>query len=91
MDLGTTQIHVVTDGTMSVDGGVMFGPTPKSEWELEIKPDRKNRIRLALNCMLVQTPEVNILVDAGVGEKRQDLLLIKIELSGLSHSSQSAC
>lgn len=55
-----------------MDGGSVFGQVPKSQWETQIKPDRRNRIRLALNCVLVQTPKVNILVDTGAGSKRQD-------------------
>jgi len=72
MNLGTTTIDVVSDGTMMMDGGSLFGQIPKSQWEQQIKPDRRNRIRLSLNCMLVQTPKVNILVDTGAGAKRQD-------------------
>ena len=72
MNLGTTTIDVVSDGTLLRDGGSIFGQIPKAQWELQVKPDRRNRIRLGLNCMLVQTPKVNILVDAGAGSKRQD-------------------
>ncbi|MCH7605259.1 MBL fold metallo-hydrolase [Patescibacteria group bacterium] len=82
MDLGTTQIHVVTDGTLLIDGGTIFGAISRSQWELHIKPDRGNRIRLALNCMLVQTPKMNILVDTGAGDKRLDLLKEEIGLNG---------
>ncbi|MCI0868848.1 MAG: MBL fold metallo-hydrolase [Chloroflexi bacterium] len=72
MNLGTTTINVVSDGTILIDGGSLFGQVPKSQWETQIKPDRRNRIRLALNCMLVQTPKMNILVDTGAGSKRLD-------------------
>lgn len=72
MNLGTTTINIVSDGTILMDGGSVFGQVPKAQWEMQIKPDRRNRIRLALNCMLVQTPKVNILVDTGAGSKRQD-------------------
>ena len=82
MNLGTTRIDVVTDGTLLVDGGTIFGQVPRSQWELKIKPDRRNRIRLALNCMLVQTPKVNILVDTGAGSKRQEKLKEAYGLNG---------
>jgi len=72
VNLGTTEINIVSDGTILLDGGSVFGQVPKSQWETKIKPDRRNRIRLALNCMLVRTPKVNILVDTGAGSKRQD-------------------
>jgi len=65
-----------------MDGGCLFGQVPKTEWESQIKPDRRNRIRLALNCLLVQTPEFNILVDTGVGSKRQDKMKELIRLNG---------
>ncbi len=82
MKLGTTTINIVSDGTFMMDGGCLFGQIPKSEWELRIKPDRRNRIRLGLNCMLVQTPNLNILVDSGVGSKRQDKMKEQIRLNG---------
>ena len=82
MNLGTTQIDVVSDGTLLRDGGSIFGQIPKSQWELQVKPDRRNRIRLGLNCMLVQTPKVNILVDTGAGSKRQDKLKEAYGLNG---------
>ncbi len=82
MNLGTTTIDIVSDGTFLMDGGCLFGQVPKTEWELQIKPDRRNRIRLSLNCMLVQTPELNILVNTGVGSKRQDKMKEMIRLNG---------
>ena len=82
MNLGTTTIDVVSDGTFLMDGGCLFGQIPKTEWELQIKPDRRNRIRLALNCMLIQTPEFNVLIDTGVGSKRQDKMKEMIRLNG---------
>lgn len=55
-----------------VDGGSVFGQIPRAEWEQCVKPDRKNRIRLALNSLLIRTPSMNILVDTGAGSKRAD-------------------
>ena len=74
MEFGNTAINVISDGTFLRDGGCVFGPVPKSRWELQVKPDRRNRVRLGLNCMLIQTPEKNILVDTGAGSKRPDKL-----------------
>ena len=70
MQLGAISVNVVTDGAFLLDGGAVFGQVPKALWEQHIKPDRKNRIRLGLNCLLIQTPDVNILVDTGAGTKR---------------------
>ena len=56
MKLGATSISVVSDGTFLLDGGSVFGQVPKAIWEQQMKPDRRNRIRLGLNCLLIQTP-----------------------------------
>jgi glyoxylase-like metal-dependent hydrolase (beta-lactamase superfamily II) len=82
MNLGTTSIDIVSDGTFLLDGGCVFGQIPKAQWEQQVKPDRRNRIRLGLNCLLIQTPKVNILVDAGAGSKRQDKLKDAYGLNG---------
>jgi len=41
-------------------------------WEKLKSPDALNRIQMATNCLLVRTPEANILVEAGVGPKLSD-------------------
>jgi glyoxylase-like metal-dependent hydrolase (beta-lactamase superfamily II) len=51
----------------------MFGPVPKILWEQNAKPDRKNRVRLGLNSLLIKTPHANILVDAGIGNKEPEM------------------
>ena len=33
MQLGNIKINTITDGSISVDGGSMFGKTPKSIWK----------------------------------------------------------
>ena len=82
LKLGSTSISIVTDGSYLIDGGSVFGPVPKAEWEQHMKPDRKNRIRLGLNCLLIQLPDMNILVDTGAGSKRTDKLKDTYGLNG---------
>ena len=72
MKIGGTTISVVSDGTFLLDGGAVFGQVPKSVWELQMKPDRKNRVRLGLNCLVIETPTMNILVDTGAGSKQPE-------------------
>ena len=60
MDIGRFAVDVVSDGTLLVDGGCMFGQVPKVEWEQRLKPDRRNRVRVGLNCLLIRTPEMNV-------------------------------
>src|SRR3981189_2945056 len=52
-----------------MDGGSVFGVVPKVMWEKLKTPDARNRILMATNCLLVRTPEANVLVEAGIGPK----------------------
>ncbi len=70
MKVGSTLVNLISDGTYLVDGGAVFGQVPRSNWELQYKPDRKNRIRLGINSLLVQTQGLNVLVDTGAGSKQ---------------------
>ena len=78
----STSVSIISDGTMLLDGGAVFGQVPKAMWEVHMKPDRKNRVRMGLNCMLVQTPTMNILVDTGAGSKRSEKYRDMYGLSG---------
>ncbi len=69
MKWGEFDLHLISDGSVWLDGGAMFGIVPKILWQAKIAPDEKNRIRLALNCLLIQTGEENILIDTGCGHK----------------------
>src|SRR2546430_10825333 len=55
-----------------MDGGSVFGVVPKVMWEKLKAPDARNRILMATNCMLVRTPDANILIEAGQGPKLSD-------------------
>ena len=50
----------------------MFGQVPKMAWENSVVTDRKNRMTLGLNCLLIQVCGRNVLVDTGVGTKDAD-------------------
>ncbi len=77
-----TSVSVISDGTLMIDGGTLFGQVAKTEWETKIKPDRKNRVRIAINTLLVETPTKNILIDVGAGSKRPEKLKDKYGLNG---------
>src|SRR5204863_620203 len=51
-----------------LDGGAMFGSVPKPLWSKLQPPDERNRIRLAMRCMLLVGDDRRILVDDGMGE-----------------------
>jgi glyoxylase-like metal-dependent hydrolase (beta-lactamase superfamily II) len=69
MRLGNAELTLVSDGIIRVDGGSMFGVVPKAIWGRARAADRRNRVEMGLNCLLVRTAGKNILVDTGVGTK----------------------
>lgn len=98
MKLGNIEIHALSDGTFGLDGGQMFGVVPKVFWEKKIPADERNRIRLGLTCLLVQTGKQNVLIETGIGDKfdakhidiykvdHSSLLLDELSKRGLSPS-----
>ncbi|RMH22058.1 MAG: MBL fold metallo-hydrolase [Gemmatimonadetes bacterium] len=71
-EVGGVRIHALDAGTVRLDGGAMFGVVPKPLWERRIPADERNRIPLALRCLLVEAPDALVLVDAGVGAKESE-------------------
>ncbi|MGH7741197.1 MAG: MBL fold metallo-hydrolase [Candidatus Eiseniibacteriota bacterium] len=69
MTLGPWQVHALETGYLWLDGGSMFGSVPKPLWNREHPADERNRIRLAMRCLLVVGEGRRILVDDGLGEK----------------------
>ena len=67
--VGSIRIHAVEAGVQQLDGGAMFGVVPKPLWERRIPADTRNRIPLALRCLLVEAPHALVLIDTGVGNK----------------------
>ncbi len=48
----------------------MFGVVPKPLWERRIPADDRNRIPLALRCLLVEHDDGLLLIDTGLGNKQ---------------------
>ena len=69
----STAVKIISDGVLKLDGGSVFGPVPKVAWESSVVTDRKNRIALGLNCLLLQVCGKNVLVDTGVGPKENEI------------------
>ncbi|MCL4864521.1 MAG: MBL fold metallo-hydrolase, partial [Gemmatimonadales bacterium] len=61
--------HTLEAGLQRLDGGAMFGVVPKPLWERRIAPDARNRIPLAMRCLLIEHPDGLVLVDTGLGNK----------------------
>lgn len=85
-----------------LDGGVMFGNTPRQQWADWIKPDQDNLVDLASRGLLVQQGGRNILVLAGASallaplrktcscQKHPSGLLDSLALHGLAEGDISA-
>lgn len=74
LDIGRYRAHALLDGTFALDGGAMFGVVPKTLWQKHLPADDKNRVKLALRCLLLVEQGRGdagrkILVDCGIGEQ----------------------
>ena len=72
LQVGRLRVTGLRDGLFSLDGGAMFGVVPKTLWARKFPADDQNRITLALNSFLIQTPEAAVLVETGIGEVLDD-------------------
>jgi len=70
--VGRLTCHALEGGRQHLDGGAMFGVVPKPLWERRIAPDARNRIPLALRCLLVEHDAGLVLIDTGLGNKEND-------------------
>ena len=57
-------------GTFHVDGGAAFGVVPKKVWQKRYPCDKDNYCTLHMRCLLVDTGDRRILIDAGTGDKQ---------------------
>ena len=72
MKLGDFELNLLSDGFFSLDGGQIFGVIPRILWEKKIAPDGLNRIRLALNSLLVRTGDHTVLIETGIGNRMDE-------------------
>ena len=71
-NIGKWKVYALEAGFFSLDGGAMMGSVPKVLWEKTNPPDSKNRIELALRCLLVDDGENVVLIESGIGTKNSD-------------------
>lgn len=70
MKFGALELFLLSDGRFRLDGGAMFGVIPKVLWSRAEHADERNRVGLALGCLLIRTPSGrNVLVDTGLSSK----------------------
>lgn len=69
MKIGPYTLHEIHAGRLHLDGGAMFGIIPKPLWERKIPADARNRIPLAMRCLLLEGDGRLVLIDNGLGDK----------------------
>ncbi len=70
--VGGYRCHALEAGRQRLDGGAMFGVVPKPLWEKRVSADERNRIPLALRCVLVEHDVGPVLIDTGIGNKESE-------------------
>lgn len=73
-----------------LDGGSMFGSVPKTLWSRTHAPDERNRIRLAMRCLLLEGHGRRVLVDVGAGHKLSEKLVEIYRLEYHEHTLEGS-
>lgn len=84
-DFGRFRLHALEAGMQRLDGGAMFGVVPKPLWQKRIPADDRNRIPLAMRCLLVETPDALVLIDTGAGNKESDKF---VDIYGIQNAGE---
>jgi glyoxylase-like metal-dependent hydrolase (beta-lactamase superfamily II) len=68
----------------------MFGVVPRTLWRTRIEPDERNRIPLAMRCVLVEHADGLVLIDTALGNKEDAKFLdiYGVENQGLEGATQ---
>jgi glyoxylase-like metal-dependent hydrolase (beta-lactamase superfamily II) len=88
--VGGFRCHTLEGGRQRLDGGAMFGVVPRTLWRTRIEPDERNRIPLAMRCVLVEHPDGLVLIDTALGNKEDSKFLdiYGVENQGLEGATQ---
>jgi glyoxylase-like metal-dependent hydrolase (beta-lactamase superfamily II) len=88
--VGGLRCHALEGGRQRLDGGAMFGVVPKTLWKTRIEPDERNRIPLAMRCVLVEHSDGLVLIDTALGNKEDAKFLdiYGVENQGLEGATQ---
>ena len=90
--IGLFSLYTIECGRFRLDGGAMFGVVPKTLWSRQIEVDDKNRIPMAMRCLLIKSEHTGkiYLVDNGCGtkfdEKFESIYALDYEHSSLQDS-----
>src|SRR5438034_2844446 len=95
--VGRLTCHALEAGRQALDGGAMFGVVPKPLWQRRIPADERNRIPLALRCLLVEHDDGLVRSEEHTSELQSHselvcrLLLEKKTADALSGLGTSSC
>jgi glyoxylase-like metal-dependent hydrolase (beta-lactamase superfamily II) len=83
------KITPISTGYFKLDGGAMFGTVPKSIWNKLNPADEDNLCNWAMRCLLIETGDKVILIDAGIGSKQSEKFFGHYKLNGTDSLSGS--
>jgi glyoxylase-like metal-dependent hydrolase (beta-lactamase superfamily II) len=92
------RVRSIEGNRQRLDGGAMYGNCPRAVWAKWSPPDEANRIELACRALLVETGDLHVLVETGIGaffepalaarygvEPREHVLLASLAAAGVPH------
>lgn len=68
VEIGPWRVTALTDGTMRLDGGAMWGVVPKTLWSRLTPPAEDNTIPLALRPFLLERGDWKVVLEPGIGD-----------------------
>jgi glyoxylase-like metal-dependent hydrolase (beta-lactamase superfamily II) len=88
--VGGLRCHTLEGGRLRLDGGAMFGVVPYPLWSRRVPHDERQRIPLAMRCLLVEHPDGLVLVDTALGNKEDAKFhdIYAVENPGLEGATQ---
>lgn len=60
-------VKIISTGFFWGDAGIVFGTLPKTLYDKISHPNSNNKIKLFLNCLLIETMDSKIIIDTGLG------------------------
>ncbi len=67
--VGSMRCHLLSDGVCYQDGGASCGLVPRVLWERFVHVDEKNRMKVQVHSLLIESEDGLVLVDTGWGDK----------------------
>jgi glyoxylase-like metal-dependent hydrolase (beta-lactamase superfamily II) len=87
--VGHLTCHALEAGLQHLDGGAMFGIVPKALWARRAPPDDRNRIPLALRCLLIEHDDGLVLIDTGIGNKENSKFIDIYGVDNAGHGGRT--